>query len=298
MVEVRRAVPGDGAGIAAVLAASLPHLVKTARGADAELRSSTTRLVVLALDGDTAVGFGNVYLPDPADPAPRVRVAVQVMPEHRGRGVGQALLTEIERVAIEAGGVSLLAVAEGDDRSQHFAQQRGFVVGRQMSHSTARLADAPDPVDPPAGLRLTTYEELAPRPVYDATIAVIGGDPSGLSFVGPYEDWLATGWNHPDQRRDLSIALLDGDQVVSFVTTTADPERGVIWSNLTGTVPAYRGRGLAKVVKSHALRRAHLAGLETASTGNDAANAPMLTVNQWLGYRLAGSVWTVEKTLR
>ncbi|GAB2557412.1 GNAT family N-acetyltransferase [Kribbella endophytica] len=298
MVEVRRAVPGDGAGIAAVLAASLPHLVKTARGAEAELRSSGSKVVLLAVDDGTAVGFGNVYLPNEAHTVPRVRVAVQVARDQRGKGVGQALATEIERLAVEVGAISLLVVVEDEEHSQHFARQRGFVLSRQMSHSTAVLASSPDPVDPPAGLRLVTHDELEPRQVYDATMAVIGGDPSGLSFVGPYDDWLVTGWNHPDLRRDLSIAVLDGSQVVSFVTTTADPERGVIWSNLTGTVPTYRGRGLAKVVKSHALRRAHLAGLKTASTGNDAANEPMLAVNHWLGYRLAGSAWTAEKTLR
>lgn len=297
MVEVRRAVPGDGAAVAAVLAATLPRLVKTARGLESELRSSPTKVVLLAVDDGRAVGFGNVYLPDPGEAAPRVRIAVQVTPEQRGRGVGRALLTEAERIAAEAGAVSLLTVVEDDDHSMHFARQRGFVVGRQMSHSEVPLAGTPDPVDPPEGLRLASFEEVGPRPVWEAMNAVVGGDPSGLSFLGPYDEWVESGWKNPDLRPDLSIALLDGEQVVSLVSTAADPDRGVIWSNLTGTVPAYRGRGLAKVVKSHALRRAHLAGLTTASTGNDAANVPMLAVNHWLGYRLAGSAWTAEKTL-
>ncbi|MEV6284236.1 GNAT family N-acetyltransferase [Kribbella sp. NPDC051770] len=297
MIEVRRAVPGDGAAIAAVLAAALPRLVKTARGLESELRSSQARVVLLALDDGQPVGYGNVYLSDPGEKSPRIRIAVQVAPEHRGRGAGQALLTEVERVAAEAGAVSLLTVVEDDDRSLHFARERGFVVDRQMSHSEVALATTPDPVDPPEGLRLASYEEVGPRPVWEAMMAVIGGDPSGLSFVGPYDEWVASGWQNPDLRPDLSFVLLDGDQVVSLVSTAADPDRGVIWSNLTGTVPAYRGRGLAKVVKSHALRRAHLAGLTKASTGNDAANAPMLAVNDWLGYRLAGSAWTAEKAL-
>jgi GNAT superfamily N-acetyltransferase len=297
MVEVRPAAPGDGVGIAAVYAASLPQLVKTARGIEAELRSGTARVVLVAVDADAVVGFGNVFRPDPADTAPRVRVAVQVLPEHRGHGAGRALADEVERIGIEAGAASFLTVVNDEDASKAFAERRGYVVGRRLSQSLAKLADSPDPVDPPAGLRVTTFDELDPRQVWDATTAVVGGDPSGLSNVAPYESWVASEWNHPDLRRDLSVALLDGDQVASFVSTAADPDRRVIWSNLTGTVPAYRGRGLAKVVKSHALRRAHVAGLETASTGNDAANAPMLAVNHWLGYRLAGSSWTAEKTL-
>jgi hypothetical protein len=35
----------------------------------------------------------------------------------------------------------------------------------------------------------------------------------------------------------------------------------------------------------------------TAHTGNDAANAPMLAVNTWLGYRPQSAAWTAEKTL-
>ena len=121
--------------------------------------------------------------------------------------------------------------------------------------------------------------------------------PSGLSFAPPYDEFLATDWGNPDLRRDLSIAVLDGDTVVSFVTTTADPERKVIWSNLTGTIPSARGRGLAKVVKSTALARARDAGFRTANTGNDAGNAPMLAVNTWLGYEVSSSAWTAEKAL-
>jgi hypothetical protein len=51
------------------------------------------------------------------------------------------------------------------------------------------------------------------------------------------------------------------------------------------------------VVKSAALTRAREAGFSTAYTGNDAANAPMLAVNEWLGYRASSTVWAAEKTL-
>jgi len=54
---------------------------------------------------------------------------------------------------------------------------------------------------------------------------------------------------------------------------------------MTGTIPAHRGRGLAKLVKSVALRRAAQAGVSGAFTSNDDENGPMLAVNNWLGYR-------------
>jgi GNAT superfamily N-acetyltransferase len=296
--EIRAASPDDAVGIAAVWAAAMPHLVKTARGIEAELRNSTSRVVLIAVEDDQVVGYGNVYLPSPEAKAPRVRTTVQVPPAERGRGIGSALAEAITRSAAEAGAGSLLVVVADDDASQQFATARAFTIARPMSHASADLSQVPEPAAVPDELRLVDFDDVDPQRLWEAWAAVADGDPSGLSHTPAYDDWIATDWNHPDLRRDLSIALLteDGD-VVSFVTTTADPDRRVIWSNLTGTIPAYRGRGLAKVVKSAALTRSRDAGFVTAFTGNDSNNVPMLAVNRWLGYQPTASSWTAERVL-
>jgi GNAT superfamily N-acetyltransferase len=295
--EVRVATPADAVGIAGVWAAAMPQLVKTARGIEAELRKTTTRVVLIAVDGDEVVGYGNIYRPAAEEVAPRVRITVQVPPLERGRGIGSALADQVSSVAVEAGAHRLLAVVVDEDASKEFATRRGFEIGRRMSHSRADLSAVPAPAAVPDGLRLVDYTGVDPRRLWEAHAATAGDDPSGLSHMSAYEEWLRQDWDHPDLRLDLSAAVLDGDEVVSFVTTTADAGRRVIWSNLTGTVPAYRGRGLAKVVKSAALTRSREAGFEQAFTGNDAANKPMLAVNEWLGYRVAAAAWTAEKTL-
>lgn len=295
--EIRTARPDDATGIARVWAAAMPQLVKTARGVEAELRNNPSRVILVAVDGPDVVGYGNVYPTDPDETAPRVRITVHVPPSLRRRGIGSALADAVCAAAARAGAGSLLVVVSDDEDSKAFAVRRGFTIGRRMSHSAAPLSAVPEPPPLSEGLRVVDYEQLEPRQVWLATAAVASGDPSGLSHVPSYDDWVATDWNHPDFRRDLSVAVLDGDTVLSFVTTTADPARLVIWSNLTGTIPAARGRGLAKVVKSVALARARDAGFVTASTGNDAANEPMLAVNQWLGYRESGVAWTAEKPL-
>ncbi|WP_433163404.1 N-acetyltransferase family protein [Kribbella sp. CA-247076] len=295
--EIRTAGPEDAVGIARVWAAALPQLVKTARGIEAELRNSTRRIALVAVDGPEVVGYGNVFLPDPGERSPRVRISVQVPPALRRRGIGGALADAIIAEAVKAGAASLLVVVEDSDESKAFATRRGFTIGRRMSHSRADLSAVPSPVAPPEGLRVVDFDQVDPEQVWQAVVAVAKGDPSGLSFAPPYDEWLATDWGHPDLRRDLSVAVLDGDLVASFVITTADPERRVIWSNLTGTIPAHRGRGLAKVVKSAALARARDAGFAHAYTGNDAGNAPMLAVNTWLGYQVSSAAYTAEKTL-
>ncbi|WP_405062805.1 GNAT family N-acetyltransferase [Kribbella sp. NBC_01505] len=293
--EIRTAEPGDAAGIAAVWAAAMPQLVKTARGIEAELRNNQGRIVLIAVAGSEVVGYANLHLPDPADQAPRVRIAVQVPPAVRRNGIGTALVARVVDRAAAAGAARLLTVANDD--SLDFATKHGFTIGRRMSHSQADLSTAPDPLPVPDGLRLVTYDALSPERLHEAEVAVRDDDPSGLSSGGGYDEWLARAWNHPDLRRDLSFAVVDGEDVQSFVSTTVDPDRRVIWSNLTGTVPSARGRGLAKIVKSHALAASRDAGMVTALTGNDAANVPMLAVNRWLGYRESGSAWTAEKDL-
>ncbi len=296
--EIRAALPEDAVGIADVWAAAMPHLVKTARGIEAELRSSTSRVVLIAVEDGKVVGYGNVYLPEADAEAPRLRVTVQVPPAERGRGIGGALFEAITQAARDAGAGGLLIVVSDDDASKRFATTHGFTLSRQMSHARAELSRAPEPAAVPDDLRLATFDEVDPRRIWEAWGAVADGDPSGLSHTPAYDDWVATDWNHPDLRRDLSIALLTEDgAVVSFVSTTADPERRVIWSNLTGTVPTYRGRGLAKVVKSAALTRSRDAGFGTAFTGNDSNNVPMLAVNRWLGYETTAAAWTAEKAL-
>ncbi|MGW6201214.1 GNAT family N-acetyltransferase [Kribbella sp. NPDC055110] len=293
--EIRTARPEDAVGIARVWAAAMPQLVKTARAIELQLKHGQSQEVLIAVDGADVVGYANIYLPPPDAEAPRVRVTIQVPPEYRGRGIGSALTTAITERCVELGAGRLLVVV-GDD-SQTFATKRGFTIGRRMSHSAADLTAAREPVAPPEGLRVATYDELDPRQLYDAEVQVRDDDPSGLSGGPEYDEWVRTSWSNPDNRYDLSVAVLDGDRVLSFVTTTADPDRKLIWSNLTGTIPSARGRGLAKVVKSVALARARDAGFTVASTGNDAANEPMLAVNRWLGYRETGGAWTAEKDL-
>lgn len=283
MPEIRPATPDDAAAMAVVWREAVPFLVKTAAGIAGELRSHSSRQVLVAVEDDEIAGLASVW--PPADGVSRMMVMVR--PGFRGRGIGSTLYDRIAALATATGASRLLAVsvAEGND----FAVRRGFALGRDLSSSRVLLSDVPAPVPVPGELVLTDYRELDPRGVWSAYNATAGDDPSGLSEVPAYETWLELDWNHPDLIPELSIALLDGDTIASFVSTTGDRDRGVAWSALTGTRPEYRGRGLAKVVKSHALNRAREAGFTEALTGNAADNQPMLAVNAWLGYRVAAT---------
>lgn len=292
--EIRAAVPDDADAIAGIWREVLPFLVKTAAGIAYDLRTSRERTVVVATDGDAVAGYGSCW--HPVEPGTPSRINAIVPPAYRGRGIGTALTERVSAVAAGSGASDLLAAVTPDARE--FAVRRGFTIERELSHSRAGLAGLPAPAPVPDGLRLADFTEVEPRAVWEASRAVSGDDPSGLSGIPSYDEWLGMEWEHPDHALDLSVAVLDGGTVASFVSTTADHERGVVWSDLTGTRPEYRGRGLAKVVKSHALARCREAGITEALTGNDANNHAMLAVNAWLGYVVTGSQWTAHKSLR
>ena len=80
------------------------------------------------------------------------------------------------------------------------------------------------------------------------------------------------------------MAYVDG-RLAALTMLRVDRPSGRAQNNLTATRREYRGRGLARLLKSHSLHRAAEAGATRAITDNDETNAPMLAVNTALGYR-------------
>ena len=73
--------------------------------------------------------------------------------------------------------------------------------------------------------------------------------------------------------------------LVAFTAVQVDRPRARSWSAMTATRPAYRGRGLARWVKQRMQNAVAAAGVTSATTANDTTNAPMIAVNDALGYR-------------
>ena len=99
----------------------------------------------------------------------------------------------------------------------------------------------------------------------------------------PYENFEER-MNTPDRRRDRLWVASDAGDPVAFSFLRFPPVRGQVWTGYTCTHPDYRGRGLARGIKLQTLAQAAQLGIPSVLTDNDSENAPMLHINETLGY--------------
>ncbi|GAA3561655.1 GNAT family N-acetyltransferase [Kribbella ginsengisoli] len=258
-------------------------------------RSAAERqLGLIAEDGGQVVGMGtaglNVWTSEPG----QSEVAIQVHPSYRRRGIGGALA---ERLHGHLGAVGALRIRTfATPAGLSFAVALGYEPSREMHYSGVDPRVLPEQPAVPDGIRIATLDTLEPRQIFLAdTIATLDEPSDSPMDSVDYDDWVKEIWESPASDKTLSVAALAGDEVVCFTAVAADGDRA--WSDMTGTVPGYRGRGLAKLVKSVALRRCAEAGITGAFTSNDDANSPMLAINDWLGYRRIETQTSLLRTL-
>jgi GNAT superfamily N-acetyltransferase len=73
--------------------------------------------------------------------------------------------------------------------------------------------------------------------------------------------------------------------------------RGLPWTFYTGTSKAVRGRGIARALKYETVAQAIDLGFERIRTNNDAANGPILRLNEQMGYRLVRPLIELHREL-
>ena len=139
------------------------------------------------------------------------------------------------------------------------------------------------------GFTLAPLAELRDRPhdvhaVYAAATADIPADDPEDDV--PFEDWEKQDLDDPELAWDGSFVVLHEGQPVALAFLLVNPDAKTGSNEMTGTLPAFRGRGLARLAKLASIRWAAEQGYRTIYTGNDAENAPMLSLNRSLGYEV------------
>ena len=138
------------------------------------------------------------------------------------------------------------------------------------------------------GIRLTTVAEWDDGEKYAKLFHLnertIQDVPHSLPIVPEvFEDFMKR-FRSPDRRLERWWIAVEGDRPMAMSYLKFPPVRGTIWTGYTCTDREYRGRGIARAVKLQSLAQAVELGVPVVQTDNDSENAPMLHINETLGY--------------
>ena len=295
MIEVRPATTDEDlatlARIVTTVSPDNPTSVEEMRWSDEKYPGG--KRFVAWLDGVAAGagGAGRIYMFPPEFDG--LWGNISVLPAHRRRGVGSALLAALSDVARDAGKTMLMGRTTSDQQEAiDFLEHRGFREHERMKVVRLELAGASPPVvAAPAGLLITSLEEhpeLVPS-VYEVAKEALpdipGEGPMAPETLDEFRTRDVDRPTIPPGGFVLGIDAATGAVVgyANLMLVPGNPK--VAWHGMTGVARAWRGRGVATTLKRATIAWAIDNGLEALEGANDVVNAPMRAVNQRLGYQ-------------
>jgi RimJ/RimL family protein N-acetyltransferase len=140
-----------------------------------------------------------------------------------------------------------------------------------------------------AGIRLMTLAEwndpAKHRKLYELNEKTVQDVPHSLPIIPETFADFERRLRAPDRPHDRFWVACHEDGPVAMSYLKYPPVRGTVWTGYTSTHPQFRGRGIAKAVKLQTLAQAVALGVPLVYTDNDSENAPMLHINETLGYQ-------------
>ncbi|MBA3788400.1 MAG: GNAT family N-acetyltransferase [Actinobacteria bacterium] len=234
-----------------------------------------------ARDGGTLVGWGTAGI-DHDTSARSGYVGVAVLESHRRRGIGTTLLERALAHLVDSARIQAGAAEAG----RSFAKRHGF------RHTHTRRVSGVDPrtvltseLDSTRA-RIASLLEVGPEQTFAVDAESVLDEPGDdVIDAVEYEQWVRDYWEHPDLDLALSQAAVADGRAVAVAYVIVDRESRRALNAYTGSLRAYRGRGFARLAKLAVMRRLAEVGVELVLTENDETNAPMLAINDRLGYR-------------
>jgi GNAT superfamily N-acetyltransferase len=217
-----------------------------------------------------------------------------VVPAERGRGIGKALYAEMDPYLRDLGAKKLESWAY-TDAGRHLLESRGFRATGYERISALELAQADTGGLAPLeerlvaeGFRLVPLGEVIDRVeelhrLYQEASADVPEyfKEDDIRLV----EWKRETLEHPQLSHEGSFIALAPDRApAALAFLELDEPFRLAANELTGTLVAYRRRGLARFVKLASIRWAKEQGYERILTGNAEANEAMLGLNVSLGY--------------
>ncbi|HKA51074.1 MAG TPA: GNAT family N-acetyltransferase [Candidatus Dormibacteraeota bacterium] len=115
--------------------------------------------------------------------------------------------------------------------------------------------------------------------------------PSTVPHLPKSFDVFMKWFDEPGLHLDRLWIAREADRVVGLSVLSYPPIRGHVSTEWTTTLRAVRGRGIARALKLETVAQAIDLGIARVRTDNDSENAPILHLNEQMGYhRITGAV--------
>jgi mycothiol synthase len=309
---IRAFEPPDYDRLAAVEAAVDPSTNTTAdwlRQRDESRNPRHLHARFVAEHDGLVVGWGQVAHKWWAFHPHKFVMRLNIEPAHQGHGIGSALFSRLLEVLVGWQPESL-GTDTHEDRAMalRFLEHRRFKERSRRWESRLMLESAvlDRPAASPSGISVTTYAEEYPnrgerlaRALFDLETAAQRAEPDyDPDSAMLFDQFVAYELNPHVFLSDATFLALDGERVVGVSRLARESSHpAVVHVGFTGVHPDYQGRGIAFALKLRTIHYARAHGFREIRTQNDTRNAPMLHINEALGFQRGLAQIIFERTV-